>query len=74
MISRNCPSCARFALTLDLTHSRHRVRCDKQKGGCGWRVNVWRREPDEALALFTLICWQIKHDRTRGMLKLKKAA
>lgn len=73
MINHSCPSCARFALTLDLTHSRYRVRCDKQKGGCGWRVNVWRREPGEALALFKLICWQIGHDKRRT-LTLKKAA
>lgn len=71
---RNCPVCSRLTITLDQTHSRHRVRCDQQKGGCGWRVNVWRREPGEALALFTLICWQMEHDRIVGTLKLKKAA
>lgn len=71
---RNCPVCARFTITLDFTHSRYRVRCDKQKGGCGWRVNAWRREPGEALALFKLICWQISQDKERRILTLKKAA
>ena len=74
MINHNCPACARFALTLDLTHSRRRVRCDKQKGGCGWRVNVWYREPGDALALFKLICWQSRQDRIGETLTLRKAA
>ncbi|WAW01215.1 hypothetical protein NB644_09730 [Oxalobacter formigenes] len=75
MINHSCPSCARFALTLDLTHSRHRVRCDQQKGGCGWRVEKWHRNPDDALALYKLVRWQIEHDRTdRKTLTLRKAA
>ena len=70
MINHSCPSCARFTITLDFTHSRYRVRCDMQKGGCGWRVNVWRREQGEALALFKLICWQIGVER----IERRKAA
>ena len=71
MTDHYCPDCARKSLTLDQTFSRHRVRCAK----CGWRVERWHREKEDALALFKLVLWQIEHDRAyRKTLTLKRAA
>ncbi len=71
MSNRLCPVCHRRTLTLDQTHSRLRVRCDGQKGGCGWAIKVWHREQADAWALFDLCSWQIGHDRISGTLKLR---
>ena len=71
MTEQHCPHCTRPALTLDKTYSLYRYRCDKQQGGCGWRIDKWHREQDDALALLKLICWQIRADRLSGTLTLK---
>ena len=71
MTDHYCPACLNHSAKIDQAFSRHRIRCEK----CGWRVEKWHRNPDDALALYKLVRWQIEHDRTdRKTLTLRKAA